>query len=66
MQKIIKNAKPCPMCGCKEILLEENADYKILTVYIKCIDCGLTGFKSYFYTTENPIEKTIEYWNTRV
>ena len=54
------------MCGCKEILLEEKADYKIITVYIRCPDCGLTGFKSYTYAAENPIEKTIEYWNTRV
>lgn len=49
----------------KEILLEEPNYDKIFTVRIKCSKCGLTGYKNYFYTAKNPIEKTIEYWNTR-
>ena len=66
MYIVLENAKPCPMCGCKEILLEEPDYDKIFTVRIRCQKCGLNGFKNYFYTAKNPIEKTIEYWNTRV
>ena len=59
-------AKSCPMCGSKRIYLKEpNYDY-MFSVEIKCADCGLTGYKNFTKEEKNPIEKTIEYWNTRV
>ena len=59
-------AKSCPMCGSKRIYLKEpNYDY-IFSVEIKCADCGLTGYKNFTKDAKNPIEKAIEYWNTRV
>lgn len=59
-------AKSCPMCGSKRIYLKEpNYDY-MFSVEIKCADCGLTGYKNFTKDAKNPIEKTIEYWNTRV
>ena len=65
MHRVLENAKPCPMCGCKEILLEIPNHHGIFTVYIRCSKCGLTGYKNWLHTAKNPVEKTIEYWNTR-
>lgn len=65
MDRVIETAQPCPMCGCEEILLEDVNYDKIFMVRIHCPNCGLAGFKNYFHTAKDPIERTIEYWNTR-
>lgn len=58
--------KPCPMCGSKRIHLQEPEYDYLYSVKIQCADCGLKGFKNFTKDAKNPIEKTIEYWNTRV
>lgn len=65
MYRVLENAKPCLMCGCKEFLLEEPIYDKIFTVSISCSKCGLNGYKNYFHTAKDPIETIIEYWNIR-
>ena len=52
MSKLIAE---CPVC---------HGELKICA--LKCADCGLTGYKNFIKDAKNPIEKTIEYWNTRV
>lgn len=59
-------AKKCPMCGSDRIYLEEPNYDVIFSVKIYCADCGLSGFKNFYKSAKNPIEKTIAYWNTRV
>ena len=59
-------AKSCPMCGSKRIYLKEPKYDYLFSVEIKCADCGLTGYKNFTKDAQNPIEKTIEYWNTRI
>ena len=59
------NAKPCQMCGSQDIYIEEFDRDAYKAMYIQCIKCGLRGFKDFTHTEKNPIEKTIEYWNTR-
>ena len=59
------NAKSCPMCGSQDIYIEEFDRDVYKAIHIQCIKCGLRGFKDFTHTEKNPIEKTIEYWNTR-
>lgn len=59
-------AKSCPMCGSKRIYMDEPNYDVIFSVKIYCADCGLLGFKNFHKSAKNPIEKTLEYWNTRV
>ena len=59
------NAKLCPMCGSQDIYIKEFNGNPFKSVHIQCIKCGLRGFKDFTHTEKNPIEKTIEYWNTR-
>lgn len=58
-------ANPCPMCGSERIYLEEPTYEVLFDVKIQCADCGLMGFKSFIRGAKNPVEKTIDYWNTR-
>ena len=62
---ISSKAKPCPMCGSKRIYMDEPTYDAIFSVRIYCADCGLKGFQNFTINAKNPIEKTIEYWNTR-
>ena len=59
-------AKSCPMCGSKRIYMDEPKYDLLFSVRIQCADCGLSGYKNFLKDAKNPIEKTIEYWNTRV
>lgn len=59
-------AKSCPMCGSKRIYMDEPKCNVLYSVRIQCADCGLSGYKNFTKDAKNPIEKTIEYWNTRV
>ena len=59
-------AKSCPMCGSKRIYMDEPKYDVLFSVRIQCADCGLSGYKNFSKSAKNPIEKTIEYWNTRV
>lgn len=59
-------AKNCPMCGSKRIYMDEPKYNVLFSVRIQCADCGLSGFKNFSEDAKNPIEKTLEYWNTRV
>lgn len=59
-------AKSCPMCGSKRIYMDEPNFDKLFSVTIYCADCGLMGYKNFFRGAKDPIERTIEYWNTRV
>ena len=44
----------------------DEPEYNVLfSVHIKCADCGLSGFKNFTYKAKNPIQRTIDYWNTR-
>ena len=61
-------AKPCPMCGGKDIYIEIGDLYPLYTMYIKCTKCGLKGWKNFLLpntSTEEGEEKLIKYWNTR-
>lgn len=58
-------AKSYPMCGSDRIYMEEPNYDVIFSVKICCADCGLSGFENFHKSVKNPIEKTIEYWNTR-
>ncbi len=53
------------MCGSDRIYMEEPNYDAIFSVVIQCADCGLRGFKNFHKSAKNPVEKTIEYWNTR-
>jgi Lar family restriction alleviation protein len=57
--------KPCPMCGSKRIYMDEPNYDLMFSVAIQCADCGLRGFKNFTNKAKNPVEKTIDYWNTR-
>ena len=59
----------CPMCGSKRMAFEKvgNSD-KLYSLYAKCCDCGLSGYKSFLnskpiYEAKNEL---IKYWNHRV
>ncbi|RHO99286.1 hypothetical protein DW019_01660 [Clostridium sp. AF37-5] len=65
MRNLTGKAKPCPMCGSERIYLKEPTYEGIFDVKIQCADCGLMGFKSFMRGAKNPVEKTIDYWNTR-
>lgn len=62
---ISSKAKPCPMCGSKRIYMDEPTYETMFSVKIYCADCGLSGFKNFLRTAKNPIDRTIDYWNTR-
>lgn len=62
---ISSKAKPCPMCGSKRIYMDEPNYDLMFSVKIQCADCGLSGYKNFTNKAKNPIEKTIDYWNTR-
>lgn len=62
---ISSKAKPCPMCGSKRIYMDEPNYDLMFSVKIQCADCGLNGYKNFTNKAKNPIEKTIDYWNTR-
>ena len=65
MRDLTGKVKGCPLCGSIRIYLEEiNSDY-IDSIKIKCADCGLVGYKNFTKSVENPVARTIEYWNTR-
>lgn len=59
-------AKCCPLCGSEKISADEPKHDVIYTVRIQCMDCGLNGYKIFKKDEEDPINKTIEYWNTRI
>ena len=62
-----ERAKPCPLCGSNRIVIEESGIDMAYTLYIKCYDCGLTGYKNFF--AETPVktaeEMLLNYWNKR-
>lgn len=62
---ISSKAKPCPMCGSKRIYMDEPTYDSIFSVRIYCADCGLSKFNNFLRTAKNPVDKTIDYWNTR-
>ena len=64
-RNVSDQAKPCPMCGSKRIYVDEPEYNVLFSVHIKCADCGLSGFKNFTYKAKNPIQRTIDYWNTR-
>ena len=62
-------AKPCPMCGSSQILMEMPKDSEYFySLHIKCADCGLNGYMS-FVTSRVPFntgeQELLNYWNTR-
>lgn len=66
IKDISSKAKPCPMCGSKRIYVDKLTYNAMFSVKIYCADCGLSGYKNFTNKAKNPIEKTIDYWNTRV
>ena len=66
MRDLKGKAKRCPMCGSNRIYMEEPNYDVIFSVVIQCADCGLRGYKNFYKSAKNPIERTIEYWNKRV
>ena len=56
----------CPMCNGDCYYEENNSMDKMITVHVRCAKCGLSGYKNFLSGAENPIKKTIVYWNTRV
>ena len=62
---VFDKAKPCPMCGSKDIYLERGDTEGIFSITVGCRKCGLSGFKNFLYSAKNPEGKTLEYWNTR-
>lgn len=65
IRDISDKTKPCPMCGSHRIYMEEPNYDVLFCVKVQCADCGLTGYKNFSKEAKNPVEKTIEYWNTR-
>ena len=64
---VAEGAKPCPLCGSKRICIEKSSADRAYTLYIKCYDCGLTGYKNFLAKTpDKTAEKMLlDYWNTR-
>ena len=61
-------AKPCPLCGGKDIYIKVGDIDTIYTMYIACSNCGLKGFKNFLHGRVSSFEgeiRLIEYWNTR-
>ena len=63
-------AKPCPMCGSSQILIEVPQEIdRIYSLTISCADCGLRGFKNFLRSEVNPFtngeQKLLDYWNNR-
>ena len=67
MMEVLKNAKPCPMCGSNYIVSETTSDEFGCTVYIQCGDCGLKGHKGFYKTVDEDtgFARTLAYWNER-
>ena len=59
--------KPCPMCGSERIYIPYPEIDVFYSVYIRCADCGLTGYKSALKSVDvqDAMERAINYWNTR-
>ena len=67
MINFLKDVKPCPLCGSKNIYIEDFNVDKLYEVKIACNDCGLNGYKSFMgdVDVETAIERIINYWNNR-
>jgi hypothetical protein len=67
MINFLKDVKPCPLCGSKNIYIEDPDVDEQYEIKIGCNDCGLNGCKSFTgdIDVETAIERTINYWNNR-
>ena len=66
---ISDKAKECPICHSKDVYIQmpEEDDCMAYTLYIKCADCGLTGYKNFLRSvlTDDSVNRVIQYWNNR-
>lgn len=52
--------KPCPFCGCKDVLEEDDGNYpEFSECWCECASCGATSMISRYY------DSAIKAWNTR-
>ena len=59
--------KPCPFCGSKNVVLEENTVRKGFEASIYCNgDCMATQYTITYDTPEEAKEQVIKLWNRRV
>jgi len=56
-----ENLKPCPFCGCKNIIVDtrDDEDGNIIDYYCECMNCGAMSHFAY------DRKCTIDAWNTR-
>lgn len=67
MRDVSYRSKPCPMCGCKTIIVPDVKPSALYDVKIRCARCGLTGIRTFDGDTPytEALNKVIKYWNTR-
>ena len=53
--------KPCPFCGCKDIMISEKPFkmFRVQAYYCYCVSCEVESSLSQYKN------RTIEWWNTR-
>lgn len=61
-----KRLKKCPLCGGDCYYEEIEFGSTMVTVYIRCRECVLSGQQTFLISAKNRIERTIDYWNTRI
>lgn len=66
-KNVSDRAKPCPLCGGKDIYIKVGDLNPIYAMYIACSNCGLKGFKNFLkrVPTYEGEARLIDYWNTR-
>lgn len=68
MIKMKHELDTCPLCGSSNMGIETVNTEVTYTLYARCYDCGLSGYKSFLKS--KPIKEAkkelTDYWNHRV